>query len=48
VNPKTVPCPACQAPGGEPCTAPTDTGRRPVNWFHLAREDEVREQELNP
>jgi len=37
------PCPVCQAKPGEPCTTPTDTGRRPIRGFHLAREcdDEV-------
>jgi len=30
-------CPNCQAPNGEPCNAPTQTGRRVVSWFHLAR-----------
>jgi hypothetical protein len=33
-------CPACLAPVGEPCTAPTDTGRREIKGFHLARESD--------
>lgn len=32
-----VTCPACNAKPGKPCTVPTDTGRRAVNWLHLAR-----------
>ena len=35
---RNVPCPACQAPAGEHCTAPTSTGRREVSWVHSARE----------
>lgn len=31
-------CPNCQARPGQPCTAPTNTGRRDVKWFHSARE----------
>lgn len=30
-------CPVCQAPAGKPCNAPTERGRRDVNWFHLGR-----------
>lgn len=30
-------CPNCQAKPESPCTAPTDTGRREVRWFHHAR-----------
>lgn len=30
-------CPTCQAKAGAPCTQPTDTGRRAVNWWHLSR-----------
>jgi hypothetical protein len=37
-----VTCPACNARIGEPCTAPTNTGRRPVSWTHLARDDAAR------
>lgn len=40
VDPKSRPCPACYARPGEPCTTPTDTGRRNVGWFHYAREEE--------
>jgi hypothetical protein len=36
-SPRDVTCPACFAPVGEPCTAPTDTGRRNVAWHHFAR-----------
>lgn len=36
-----VQCPACMAPEGERCTAPTDTSRRPVDWVHYARETEA-------
>jgi len=36
---QTVACPACHATAGEPCTAPTDTGRRIVRWVHVARGD---------
>lgn len=32
-------CPACNAQPGEPCTQPTDTGRRKVAYHHLAREE---------
>jgi len=32
-------CPACYSKPGEPCTAPTDDGQRPVHWLHLARTD---------
>lgn len=38
-----VACPACQAPAGEPCTQPTDNGRRVVRWAHLSREDAALE-----
>lgn len=34
---RKVACPACQVPAGEPCTAPTEKGRRPVTWTHSAR-----------
>ena len=34
-----VKCPNCQAQPGEPCTQPTDTGRRAVKRPHLARLD---------
>jgi hypothetical protein len=36
---RAVACPACYAPAGEPCTQPTDNGRRAVGWHHLSRED---------
>lgn len=41
-DPSEVTCPACQAPIGEPCTAPTNTGRRVVKWWHEAREARAR------
>lgn len=34
------PCPACNAKPGNPCTTPTNTGRRDVKWIHSAREDQ--------
>lgn len=34
-----VMCPSCHAAAGQPCNAPTDTGRRIVSWVHMARED---------
>lgn len=40
-GPLAVACPACQSPAGERCTQPTDTTRKPVEWFHVAREDAV-------
>lgn len=30
-------CPACNAQVGEPCSQPTDTGRKPVQWSHYSR-----------
>lgn len=35
----TVRCPACNASPGDPCTAPTTTGRVKVSWVHDARRD---------
>lgn len=32
-------CPSCAARSGQPCTTPTDTGRREVKWVHLTRFD---------
>lgn len=40
----TVRCPACQAAPGEPCNAPTETGRRNVPWVHLPREFSWQQQ----
>ena len=31
-------CPNCNAQPGRKCTQPTDSGRKEVSWFHLARE----------
>ena len=39
VEPIDLTCPACAARPFSPCTAPTDTSRRPVKWFHSARTD---------
>lgn len=33
------PCPTCFAPAGQPCSAPTVSGRRVVDWFHFRREE---------
>jgi hypothetical protein len=41
MNPMTIPCPVCMAPAGVPCNAPTETGRRNVEWFHFKREESV-------
>jgi hypothetical protein len=38
VSPREVACPACFAPIGTACSAPTDTGRRLVTWHHDSRE----------
>ncbi|AKL88365.1 hypothetical protein BH789_gp084 [Gordonia phage GMA6] len=47
VTAKTFKCPDCQAaPGGE-CTVPTDNSRKPVRWFHNARERLVDEVKYN-
>lgn len=43
LNALHVPCPVCQAKEGHSCTAPTNTGRRSVSWFHHARESFVAE-----
>lgn len=40
-----IACPNCQALPGEPCTRATDTTRRPIKWFHLARADAAAEIE---
>lgn len=34
-------CAACGARPLSPCTAPTNTSRRPVQWFHFAREHDA-------
>lgn len=41
-EPIDVVCPACNARPGKPCTAPTDTSRRPVGWMHASRTEAVR------
>jgi hypothetical protein len=38
VETAAVACPNCHARPGEPCTQPTESGRRNVPWFHLSRE----------
>jgi hypothetical protein len=30
-------CPVCQELPGMPCSVPTISGRRAVNWFHYGR-----------
>lgn len=40
-SPLAIVCPNCQAAAFEPCTQPTDTGRKIVGWFHHARTDAV-------
>jgi hypothetical protein len=37
-SPFSVVCPNCNAQVTEPCTQPTDTGRRVVAFFHSSRE----------
>lgn len=32
-------CPNCNARPGYSCTQPTNTGRRPVSWFHDSRKN---------
>lgn len=32
-------CPNCNAAKGAPCTQPTETGRKPMSWFHSSRID---------
>jgi len=39
MSPLEIRCPACNAGPGQKCSAPTDTGRRDVEWVHHARED---------
>lgn len=34
------PCPACHVPAGKPCTVATLESRKPVSWFHTARESQ--------
>ncbi len=38
-DPRQHRCPACQSAPGRRCTAPTDNGRRAVDWVHHARQD---------
>lgn len=39
MNALSVRCPACNAGPSVKCNAPTNTGRRDVEWVHHARED---------
>jgi hypothetical protein len=41
MDPLTITCPVCNAAAGHPCTAPTSTGRRVVEWTHISRQDRV-------
>lgn len=41
IGPLSLKCTACNAQGGNPCTTPTEDGRRNVTWFHHARESAV-------
>ena len=47
-DPFIVACPACDADVYQPCTAPTDTGRRKVAWTHLSRDARASEQRKEP
>lgn len=42
-SPLSVTCPACNAAPFALCTAPTNTGRRAVQWVHNARTDLANE-----
>ena len=35
---QSVQCPNCNAQPNQPCTQPTNHGRKPVSWVHLTRE----------
>ena len=39
---KNMRCPNCNAAPGEPCTTPSDNGRKPVTYVHFAREEAAR------
>lgn len=39
VSPTAFVCPACNAQIDQPCTQATNTGRRNVTWYHIARLD---------
>jgi len=39
---RSVGCEACMAAPGQPCTAPTVSGRMPVKWVHNVRRDLVQ------
>lgn len=41
-----VPCPVCGAFPGAPCTQPTNTGRKPVWWTHLKRNELAAEERM--
>lgn len=48
MHPRAVECRACNAQPGEPCSAPTDTGRRSVTWHHFIRENDAMRTGLEP
>lgn len=41
---KSVRCPNCNAAPGALCTAPTETGRRDVQYVHFARLAEYQKE----
>lgn len=43
VDASTVFCKNCQSKPGFACTQPTDTGRKPVPWYHSVREQDALE-----
>ncbi len=47
-NPLDRECSVCLSPAGEPCTQPTDRGRRTVAWYHLDREFGIQSSEVFP
>lgn len=38
-------CPNCQSKAGDPCTQPTENGRKNVPWYHHARFNEYTKWE---
>lgn len=44
MRPVDIDCPNCLAPAGSPCTQPTAATRKPVDWFHSARENAAAEE----
>jgi hypothetical protein len=45
-SPRDRDCPVCFAGVGEPCNAPTDTGRRDVRWYHFKRTESYNHDEV--